>query len=61
MSDGIQALLDKKVKEQEQVTTVSNIKNLMKNLNFTGEQAMDALNIPQSQREIYAGLIYKKM
>ena len=57
MSEGIQALIDKK----EQETTVLSIRNLMKNLKLTVEQAMDALSIPQTQRETYAGLIKKQM
>ena len=57
MSDGIQALLDKKAKEQEQKTKILDIRSLMTNLKFTAEQAMDALSIPQSQCKTYAGLI----
>ena len=57
MSEGIQALIDKK----EQETTVLSIRNLMKNLKLTVEQAMDALSIPQTQWETYAGLIKKQM
>ena len=33
----------------------------MRNLKLTVEQAMDALSVPQAQREMYAGLIGKKM
>ena len=56
MSDGIQALIDKKERE----TLVSSIKNLMANLKFTLEQAMDALSIPQADRATYAGLVREK-
>ena len=42
---------------KEQETLALSIKNLMINLKFTAEQAMDALSIPATQREIYAGLI----
>ena len=51
--------VDEKVSEKEQETLVSSIKSLMTNLKLTVEQAMDALNIPPSQRETYAGLIKK--
>ena len=33
----------------------------MTNLKLTVEQAMDALNIPESQRNTYIGLIGKKI
>ena len=46
---------------KEQETLALAIKNLMINLKFTDEQAMDALSIPATQREIYAGLIKRKM
>ncbi|MBR1855429.1 MAG: hypothetical protein IJ794_20180 [Lachnospiraceae bacterium] len=52
--------VEEKVNEKEQETLVSSIKNLMTNLKFTVEQAMDALNIPPAQREIYAGLVKKE-
>ena len=38
-----------------------NILSIMKNLKLTVEQAMDALSVPQAQREMYAGLVGKKM
>jgi hypothetical protein len=37
--------------------TVSNIKELMKNLNFTIEQAMAALGIPNEKKKAYMELI----
>ena len=43
----------------EQATLLSSIKNLMMNLKFSVDQAMDALSIPQSKRETYAGLLKK--
>ena len=43
----------------EQATLLSSIKNLMSNLKLSVDQAMDALSIPQSKRETYAGLINK--
>lgn len=53
--------VDEKVNEKEQETKSLDISSLMTNLKLTLEQAMDALNIPPSQREIYAGLVNKKM
>ena len=41
----------------ERETLASSIKNVMANLKLTLEQAMDALSIPQSQRQIYASLV----
>ena len=46
--------------KQEQKTKVLDIKNLMKNLQMTVEQAMDALSIPSEQRSTYAGMINEK-
>lgn len=42
-------------------TTVNHIRDIMTNLKLTVEQAMDALNIPESQRNTYIGLIGKKI
>lgn len=36
------------------------ILSIMNNLKLTVEQAMDALNVPQAQRDMYAGLIGRK-
>ena len=47
--------------EESKRTKVIDIENLMRNLKLTVEQAMDALSVPQAQREMYAGLIGKKM
>ena len=49
--------VDERVDAERQQTTVNHIKDIMKNLKLTVEQAMDALSIPQSQRSIYAGLV----
>ena len=46
--------------ETTKYVMVNNIQNLMRNLKLTVEQAMDALSIPQAQREMYAGLVGKK-
>ena len=47
--------------EESKRTKVIDIENLMRNLKLTVEQAMDALSVPQAQREMYAGLVGKKM
>ena len=41
----------------EQNAKAMDIKNLMSNMKWTIEQAMDALSIPPEQRSMYAGLI----
>ena len=46
--------------EESKKTKVIDIENLMRNLKLTVEQAMDALSVPQAQREMYAGLVGKK-
>ena len=47
--------------EAARQTTVTHIRDIMTNLKLTVEQAMDALNIPESQRNTYIGLIGKKI
>ena len=54
------ASLEKKYKEKEQNAMVQAIKNLMANMKWTIEQAMDALSIPSDQRSMYAGMVNKK-
>ena len=46
--------------EGEQNAIVQSIKNLMKNLQVTLEQAMDALSIPSEERSMYAGMVNAK-
>ncbi|MBQ9526519.1 MAG: hypothetical protein IJR68_02815 [Fretibacterium sp.] len=57
----VQEDVDKRVSTaeaaKERETLVSSIKNVMVNLKLTLEQAMDALSIPQSQRDTYASLV----
>ena len=61
--------VDERVNEQvnitraatERQTLASSIKNVMTNLKMTLEQAMDALSIPQSQRQTYAALVRQGM
>lgn len=55
--------VDKEVNEakhdQEIEVTVIHIRDIMSKLKYTEEQAMDLLNIPESQRKTYAGLVGK--
>ncbi len=51
--------IDEQVNEKEKETKIIDIKNLMSNLKWTVEQAMEALSIPQSQWDTYAGLVSK--
>ena len=39
-------------------TPLDNIKAIMKNLNYTAEQAMDTLNVPEEDRDRVRGKIY---
>jgi flagellar biosynthesis/type III secretory pathway protein FliH len=47
-------------KRGRESTTILSITNLMKNLHLTAEQAMEALEVPQSQRQKYEGLLPAK-
>ncbi len=51
--------VDEIANERERETKIVDIKNLMVNLKWTVEQAMEALSIPQSQWDTYAGLVTK--
>ena len=55
--DEIEERVNAREQEARQDTTVDHIRNLMKNTQWPAERAMDALNIPQSQRATYAGLL----
>ena len=48
---------EKAAEGQKEKDMLTAIKNLMKNLKLTVEQAMDALSIPQEKRQIYAGRV----
>ena len=52
--------LERRYKEKEQNTKVIDIKNLMTNMKWTIEQAMDALSIPSDERAMYAGMVNGK-
>lgn len=43
--------------EAKQETLLDNIRKLMKNLNLTVQQAMDALKVPADKQKEYAALI----
>ena len=64
LKDKVDERVNKRVNErvdaEKQQITVTHISDIMKNLKFTVEQAMDALNIPKSKRSIYAGLVGKQ-
>ncbi|MCD8214820.1 MAG: hypothetical protein LUC97_04130, partial [Clostridiales bacterium] len=38
-------------------TTLSNIKSLIKNLNFSAEKAMQTLGVPLSERDMYLSML----
>lgn len=63
MADVLMEIVKDKVEERvnakEQETLTTSIRNLMRNLSMTAEQAMEALNIPEAQRSIYASLVEK--
>lgn len=67
MADVLMEIVKDKVEErvaternlQQQETLTASIRNLMRNLSMTVEQAMEALNIPEAQRSIYASLVEK--
>ena len=49
--------IDEKVNAEIQQVTVTCLRNIMKSFGVTKERAMDALNIPQSQRSTYTRLV----
>jgi len=51
--------VEEKVNARVQQTTVRRIRDVMTNLKLSVEQAMDVLDIPQSQRMTYAELVGK--
>jgi hypothetical protein len=52
--EAIQEATPKIDKAAEVRTLLASIRNLMQTVNFTQEQAMDALKIPESERAVYA-------
>ena len=65
MADVLMEIVKDKVEEQvsnaeaakEQETLLTSIRNIMKNLKLSLDQAMDALGIPQGKRSTYTNLI----
>ena len=60
IDERVNAAISTAVAAKEQETKVAHIKSIMSNLQLTLDQAMDALNIPQEQRSLYADLIKKQ-
>jgi hypothetical protein len=53
MKDEIEEKVNDAADKAETETQVNNIRKIMKNLKYTAEQAMDALEIPQQKRSTY--------
>ena len=60
MSEAMKRIMKDDLDEREQNTKVIDIKNLMNNMKWTIEQAMDALSIPSDERAMYAGMVNGK-
>ena len=52
-----QMLMDEGIEKGVELTQTEDIKNLMKNLKFTIEQAMNTLEVPEDKREKYRQII----
>lgn len=52
-----QMLMDEGIKKGVELTQTEDIKNLMKNLKFTIDQAMNTLEVPEDKREKYRQII----
>ena len=46
-------IIERNRQEAAKEATITSLKNLMKNLKLTAKQAMDALDIPESERATY--------
>lgn len=55
--EGWEKGLKKGVEEGMKRAGISALKNLMMNLNLSEEEAMNALQIPEAEREMYAELL----
>ena len=60
MGDAMRRVMKDDLEKERTETLVQAILNLMKNLQMTIDQAMDALSIPQNQRARYTGLVNAK-
>jgi predicted transposase YdaD len=54
---GIALGIEQGIAQGAERVMIANIKELMKNLNFTIEQAMAALEIPNEKKKVYMELI----
>lgn len=52
-----QILMDEGIEKGVELTQTEDIKNLMKNLKFTIDQAMNTLEVPEDKREKYRQII----
>ena len=52
-----QMLIDEGIDKGVELTQTEDIKNLMKNLKFTIDQAMNTLEVPEDKREKYRQII----
>ena len=57
MKDEIDKEIEQKVQNEKKDTNIMAIKNLMKNLKLTAEQAMDAMGISPDARSTYIGML----
>ena len=57
VKDKVDEKVNNAVATNEQQVTVTYLRNIMKSFGVTKERAMDALNIPQSQRSTYTRLV----
>ena len=58
LSEGVEAIgFDKGIKEGIKEGILSSIKNLMKTMGWSVQQAMNALKIPADEQDQYAGMI----
>lgn len=57
MSEALKEIMKDEFEKREQETTVKYLRDIMKNLKLSLDQAMDALSIPQPQRQMYAALV----
>lgn len=54
---GVRLGIEQGVKQGAERTLIQNIKMMVKNLNMTSKQAMDALEIPESDQARYAAML----
>lgn len=60
MGEAMRRIMKDDLEKERTETKVLDIKNLMKNLQMSIEQAMDALSIPSDQRSMYTNLVNAK-